>query len=241
MPDSDGRIQRESGLAISKDFLVLIPLLGSGLAITYDVGFFTGFNISYFTFFSLSEHIVFSLEFLPFALLSAFVTGLLIYFAQPILARGRLSLGRRYNFARTYVMPLSIVFWGCIFTYFVRTPIAITIGISISALFLYFVIELESFLGRLAFGCAAAVVTSYWLGYSLSNGLWRPSTDVVENYIERFKTPITTTIETKSNGVVEARLLRSGDRGVHFYNKKTKQITLLRWDEIMQISTSETP
>jgi hypothetical protein len=46
-----------------------------------------------------------------------------------------------------------------------------------------------------------------------------------------------TKIETKDHGSIDVRLIRSGDRGVLFFDEKNNQVTLLRWDEIKQIST----
>jgi hypothetical protein len=58
----------------SKEILVAVPVLGSAIAISYDVGYFYGLDIKLFTLFSIAEHIVFALEALPFALMvSAFV------------------------------------------------------------------------------------------------------------------------------------------------------------------------
>jgi hypothetical protein len=45
-----------------KEALVLIPLIGSVLALTYDVGYFYGIDINFFTFFSVTEHLVFAIE-----------------------------------------------------------------------------------------------------------------------------------------------------------------------------------
>jgi hypothetical protein len=36
---------------IAKDLLFLVPLLGTALAITYDVGYFSGINLYFFSFF----------------------------------------------------------------------------------------------------------------------------------------------------------------------------------------------
>ena len=55
----------------SKEWLLLVPLLGSGLAVTYDAGYFAGIGLHFFTFFSLSEHIVFALGILPLAIIGA--------------------------------------------------------------------------------------------------------------------------------------------------------------------------
>jgi hypothetical protein len=40
-----------------KDYLVMVPLFGSAIAVCYDVGFFWGIDISYFSVFSLSEQL----------------------------------------------------------------------------------------------------------------------------------------------------------------------------------------
>jgi hypothetical protein len=59
----------------NEKFYALIPLLGAGIALTYDVGYFWTIGISFFTLFSLSEHIVLALQAFPLALvlLPAFI------------------------------------------------------------------------------------------------------------------------------------------------------------------------
>src|SRR6476660_1090273 len=52
-----------------KDFITLVPIFATALAIFYDVGYFYGFDINYFSFFTLNEHIVFALQALPVAIL----------------------------------------------------------------------------------------------------------------------------------------------------------------------------
>lgn len=43
------------GFAMSKDYLFLIPLLGTALAIIYDVGYFDGIDLYFFSFFPLAN------------------------------------------------------------------------------------------------------------------------------------------------------------------------------------------
>ena len=43
-----------------------LPLLASGFAFMYVVGYFLAFDLAWFAFFSLSEHVVFALRALPF-------------------------------------------------------------------------------------------------------------------------------------------------------------------------------
>jgi hypothetical protein len=49
-------------------FVPVAPILGTMIAVCFDVGYFYGVGIDYFTLFSLTEHIGFALEALPYAL-----------------------------------------------------------------------------------------------------------------------------------------------------------------------------
>ncbi|WP_028134352.1 hypothetical protein [Bradyrhizobium japonicum] len=62
-----------------KDAIVIVPLLGTALAITYDVGFFGGIGLPYFTMFTLSEHIVFALEAVPFVIIVIVAIPICLY------------------------------------------------------------------------------------------------------------------------------------------------------------------
>src|SRR5882672_11158641 len=50
-------------------FLPVLPVVGTAIAIVFDVGYFYGVGINYFTLFSLTEHISFAFEALPVAVL----------------------------------------------------------------------------------------------------------------------------------------------------------------------------
>lgn len=52
----------------SKELAIFIPLIGTVIAISYDVGYFYGIDIKFFTLFSVTEHIAFALEATPIAL-----------------------------------------------------------------------------------------------------------------------------------------------------------------------------
>src|SRR6266853_6251880 len=57
----------------NRELLVLLPVVGSAIAITYDVGYFTALDINFFTVFTISEHIAFALEILPLAILATVI------------------------------------------------------------------------------------------------------------------------------------------------------------------------
>jgi hypothetical protein len=50
------------------DLITGLPLLASGFAFMYVIGYFLAYDLAWFAFFSLSEHIVFALRALPFAI-----------------------------------------------------------------------------------------------------------------------------------------------------------------------------
>lgn len=68
----------EPQLLSPKELVVLIPLIGTAIAMSYDVGYFWGIDINLFTLFSVTEHIVFALQAAPFALGVAFVLVVLV-------------------------------------------------------------------------------------------------------------------------------------------------------------------
>ena len=76
------RRMEEGGDLRVQYLLVLTPLLGSALAITYNVGYFFGIGgrLQFFTFFSLSEHIVFALAVFPQCLVLAILYGVIVFY-----------------------------------------------------------------------------------------------------------------------------------------------------------------
>jgi hypothetical protein len=199
-----------SAFTKSKEFLVLIPLLGSALAIIYDVGFFVGLNIGYFTFFSLNEHIVFALEVLPFALLLAMTVLISAYILRP---KPRVRRHPIYVAIQlSFILIVTIV--GAIFS----TPI-LMIGAGLITFFGVLLSHSDNLRERLIISCATAAIVAFYFGYLVAVGA--DQTVSLPHYLGRFKTQYTTTIDTKSSGAIEAKLIRSGDRGVLFLMLKT--------------------
>lgn len=232
----DNTEQQLSALVKGKDFLVLIPLLGSALAITYDVGYFAGVNIKLFTLFSLSEHIVFALEVLPESLLMAFCIGLLGYYHKPLGQKLKASRSG-WNLTITLIAALTLCTNAVAILLF--NAYVAAIGAAIAACFLATgMARSRSVLGRVVLVGAGAAVMAYVLGYTAGSVFLYPNAG--DEYFARHYS-IITTIETKADGRLGVKLIRSGERGVLFFEEKTKQVTLLRWDEIRQISTARAP
>lgn len=222
-------VEQSSGkdFAISKEFIVLVPLLGSALAIIYDSGFFTGLNTHYFTFFSLNEHIVFALAVLPPALLFALVICFVYLARTP--KRRPMSLRR---LIAGIALALSLTAFG--YFLFRATDLAVLTGIMCGLTLLFG--WSQRLTSRLIFGCMTAAFVAFSLGYADAGSvleLYKPSS--ILGYFQRQQ--LKTIVLTKNDAAIEARLIRSGDRGVLFLDIKNKELTLLRWDEIKQIST----
>jgi hypothetical protein len=218
----------QSGLPqIGKDLLVLVPLLASGLAISYDVGFFRGIGLGYFAFFTISEHIVFALEAFPAALLGALGLGAFVYFYRPHWRQ--IGGSRRHPWrARFLGYAIGAALVGIATAYYTKGSI-LSVGLSMLLVVLLMVtFEVESLLLNLLIACVAAALAAFFLGILMAVGATRqgPSPCCVS------------TIETNSFGTIRALVVRSGERGVLFYNSQIDQLVLLRWDEIKQISRS---
>ena len=222
--DNAGKQAAQSGLAINKDLFVLIPLLGSALAVIFDVGYFSGININLFSIFSLSEHIVFALEVLPEALMFAFVVSLLAVYIHILRSR----INERLITAIVVVLVIVIValtLWYLIFwrgQYWLGIGTAVAFGFCLALSF-----KTKNLVARVVNLCAAAVVLDFMLGYSMATA-----------YLADAENAASTIIETRFGPEIDARVIRSGDRGVLFIDPKKNKVTLLKWDEIKQISTA---
>jgi hypothetical protein len=175
---------------------------------------------------------VFALEVLPLALLGAFVTSLLLDFHRP---------ARTSPYARVVLfVALAVPLTGITFNYFLNAPIGLTIGAVAATVSLILAEDSKILIKRVAFVFVSAIILAYTAGYIIATPHLPPIPRYLK-FIEPLRTVATTTIETKSGGTITAKVMRSGDRGVLFYNEQTNQATLLRWDEIKQINTTQAP
>jgi hypothetical protein len=72
-------------------------------------------------------------------------------------------------------------------------------------------------------GSFAIATAAFLFGYSSAGESVRPG-----------RLPMAT-IETKTELALQARVLRSGDRGVLIYAPGANRVRLLRWDDIVEI------
>lgn len=212
-----------------RELLVALPLVGTTLAITYDVGFFYGLDIEYFTLFSLAEHIMFALQALPLAFIAALIIpGTVI---ASFLTRRYLSLNVRSEVhARASLLLLSVSVLvlvvgiiGIVLKYYF-SAIIIVFGFGGIAALLYPVTEFRTTVPFYAsFFTVLFIVSSFCLGLQSAQSILcdRPATHTVS-------------VAGSMDGL-HGRLIRSGERGLLFFDLASKTVSFLIWAEIKRI------
>jgi hypothetical protein len=185
-------------------------------------GYFSGTNIYLFSVFSLTEHLVFALEAIPFGLLAAAFAGMvmLTYRALNSILGERIDkrwLPTGSGFAMT---ALSLYSLANHINELVALFVLLAIGFFLSAV--PFKLAKEVLPTYTAFSVLLVALIA-GLQFSRSVGSQNLSSDTVvagEKEIE-----------------IKGKLIRSGDKGIMFYDAGTKLITILRWDAIKRITT----
>jgi hypothetical protein len=220
-----------SGIYTYKEFAVLIPLLGSGLAVAYDVGYFGGLDIEFFSFFSLSEHIVFALRAFPPAVVVACLIGAAMPFQSRYLDDLR-QLERRKKLGLISICALAmLLLWGAAAALSGAGVINLgDMAAFLTVILIMLAIMLDRLVTRTLVVCAAVTIVSFAAGYESAKNILAP-----KPHVRFVQFTGTTVIDTARDGALEVRLIRSGDRGVLFFDLKSRQVTFIRWDEIKKI------
>lgn len=239
MANKQENIAAPSGISAApnaKDLLVFVPLLGSALALIYDSGYFSGLGAHYFTLFSINEHIAFALQILPIALASAMIASLYVIW------RGRDMTARLERLSRHPALSVVLFALPTVGLFFLLSKI-ISTNLSIASL---------------------AATTAFFVGYLPIRILWRAMLAavllivVVFNFgraIAAFDTDSdrslaidilkermgylrkVTTLNTTDGQTISAHVLRSGERGVLYFDLSSRRVVLLSWTLISKIST----
>jgi hypothetical protein len=220
-------IDDKAEIVFNKEMLIIVPVLGSALAIIYDVGFFTGLGTSLFTLFSLSEHILFALEVLPLGLLMATALGITASYdaEKPI---GRL-LREKWPVAERLALPLLCLLVAMLLFVLVYFKLYyFSIAVLVGSGFLVAALRSTGITRRGLYIVLGVTVLTFSIGHDNARLSLQPIRS----------STTTTTIQTRAEPTIQARIIRTGDRGILFYNPVEKQITLLRWDEITKINLS---
>jgi hypothetical protein len=227
-----------------KELAVFVPVLGTAIAITYDVGFFWGLDINYFTLFSLTEHLVFALEALPIALSLSFVsTALFVTFKvadqrdNEKIAREMLSLTAQEQLEwlreemarrrRSALMWAGISLAWTIAASFISALLSLIVLVVCVALYtvglVFYTNILRSPFMVATYGVVVSLLTTFAVGI-----------DVQERFVRRGKVAHTVSLEDSE---LKGRIVRAGDRGILFYEPGSQEITFVRWEAVKRIRT----
>jgi hypothetical protein len=216
----------EENRSFSREMLVAIPLLGTAVAVAFDVGYFFGLDIHLFGFFSLSEHIVFALQALPLALVAVALLSLSMVsflkgreeapspttepkrFRQHQLTRVVLAM---VAFTLSYLSLKTYIYQSVMFGF---VGIA-TVVMTIVPRYFWTPVVYVPFLG------SGILATSWGVGIDFER--WQ-----IEGGDQ-------THIVRTAEGDIGAKLIHTGERGVLIYDSSHKQVRLLKWDAIKEV------
>lgn len=219
----------------TKDILVALPVLGAALAVTYDVGYFWGLNINFFSAFSLQEHIAFALEYIPFALAISSIAFILPILAQWAWKEGQVTAqrdvrsGRRTPFYKVRInwLLFACCFYDVFWCWYSQSATSF-VGLSffVAALIVTaFRVTLAHILSLFFLAASFAFAVAFSLGFNSANS-YRKS----EKYSQ--------TVTPLQGAPIKAKIVRSGDKGLLFFDESTKALVLLPWDQIKEISSA---
>ena len=212
-----------------KDLAVLVPLLGSGLAVTYEIGSFYPLGAIAFGLFSLSEHLLGALAAFPIVL-ALLGTSILAYWQFSIvtfrrsLRRRRPDEGRRKKRINNLIL-FALVGLGAILVWAGwknRSAFYIAVGLcsfgSASLAFLPRSTRIRLHILMLVVAFAFLLAGAVGVDHTRKALLSRCVAEFA------FK-----------DGVKSAVLVRSGERGILLYDPARNQFTFDKWDDLKSI------
>jgi hypothetical protein len=227
-----------------KELAVLVPVFGTAIAITYDVGFFWGLDINYFTLFSLTEHIVFAIEALPVALGLSFTLAVLFVVFKATDQRKndkaerematlnaqqksewlRQSAARDRRIALRWVAfslaSLPLAWLGHPLLSIIVFTCCMSLQ-SIGALFYPKILYSPFFVAN------SVVTVSLLITFAVG-------VDVQQRFVRGGKVAHAISLE---NSELTGRIVRAGERGLLFYDPGSREISFVRWETVKRIRT----
>jgi len=201
-----------------KNALLVIPVLGTLCAVTFDVGYFSGIDINYYSVFSLAEHIGFALEVAPAAFL-----GTLLSLVTMVPLYSTLKKVRSTKLLVVVDIGWDVIGLGAWWISNFTAALSITFTVLLGLLLQKLTSALSKFQTKLYFVVSSIMtifIFIFFLGYDM--GHLYANGNIPRHLL---------------NDDTAGRLIRSGERGVLFVTKGDKQIVLYRWDGIKSIKT----
>jgi hypothetical protein len=218
-----------------KDVLVAIPFVASTLALTWEVGYFLKIGGGSFGLFSLTEHITFAIQALPFALgLTTF--AVVMWFVK-------MKMGPSLSIKKRGITLFVIgALTGAFMTvHYAVAPDRVDVGEAILIIMTAIPFSLVIVVSRqqltswiaICLGSSAAFVLAYAFGVQSARS-------------QIFSTRSLNIIKISEKGKdaereIKARIMRTGERGVLYFDPATQSFSLMPWESVKRIDWAINP
>jgi hypothetical protein len=223
-----------------KDALIVIPFLASALALAWEVGYFVRIGGGAFGLFSIVEHLTFALQALPIALIVTVpsVVGLAgVNLWKSLAIRGSRATRKIDNLNRYGVLDLLAVGAGLFAVWYLAGDLLLILILILGFVPYLLILNAPSWLLTHPLIVCAGVLTAFFGALTVGSVSARSSiqSSLPLNSIkagEKGKD-----IETE----IKVRILRTGERGVLYFDPATQTFGLLPWDYVRRIDWAISP
>ena len=214
-------------LSLFKEYIVAIPLVGTAIAISYDVGYFYGIDINLFTLFSVTEHVLFALQAAPFAIAAAILLGAFIGSRADVVAGLKVAEAGK---TRQRYAPFVLI--GTAAAILIVTIYFSKLGALVGFIAGTFVAASRTlpFARRTIYLIAAVLVmvSAFALGHDNAGSYVRYAATNHSIQLDKELEP----------SPVPVKIIRSGERGVLYYEPKSKQLNFVKWDAVKKLTSN---
>ena len=204
-----------------KDIVVIFPLLGSALALSFDIGYFFGVDIHFFTLFSITEHFVFALEAVPFAAIG--ILAMLPYFVlfRPVPSGEWISKRRELTIFALILATLTAISVLILFFLLQRPLVAVGATAFSGCAFVVYLLRRSGSNALFPFAVSIMIAFSFVIGIALARDYLA--------HKRHFHTVVTDRMEYRG------QLIRSGDKILLFFDIATNAVTVIPWKDITTV------
>jgi hypothetical protein len=232
----------------TKDILISLPLVGSAIAVSWEIGSFIPIGSGPFGMFSLSEHLLFAIQALPVGLLIAVLIPVLIVGAENV---GRRRRQRFLSLHSRSAKKLRLAIGVATTLFFVLAGILAYMAVDARSVTLLVLAVCTATFG-LVFGlyppvlvlrpkllfvtaCAFALALSMAFGCDMMRGRLTYVDMVAAREADLLHM---TNIEGAG---MDVDLLRSGERGLLVYERASRKLLFVKWDSVKGLEWSRRP
>jgi hypothetical protein len=216
------------------ELAVVVPIVASGFAFAFVVGYFLAFDIAWFPFFSLSEHVVFALRALPIAIGASVGLVIALRFSK-IEEHWKWLQGKGYLFLYVWICVLASA--GFI------AGLSIHFGLASS----FFLIAFGTFVHHRVHVSHKSSPANmlYWtttlLVLCLMTGFGSGSLLKINRIFDLpFARSMVVKMEDEQTSHV-GQVIFVGSKGVLFYEYGIDKVQLFRWEKIKNVSECKNP